>query len=103
MDKKLLLDRDIENLPSPDDAKFFGEVCKDIIEDSNGYHFEKSAWIENGKLKSYHSIDEFFYERHRISQLFYLQIFNSCWRRVSWKKIRLRNRIGASQKRTGSH
>ena len=60
MDKKLLLDRDIENLPNPDDAKFFSEVCKDIIKDSNGYHFEKSAWVENGKLKSYHSIDEFF-------------------------------------------
>ena len=52
MDKKLLLDRDVDSFKNPDDAKFFGEACKDIIKDENGYHFEKSAWIENGKLKS---------------------------------------------------
>ena len=33
MDKKLLIDRDVKSFQNPDDAKFFGEVCKDIIKD----------------------------------------------------------------------
>lgn len=62
MSKKLQVDRDVNSFPNPDDAKFFGEVCKDIIknEDGSGYHFEKSAWIENDRLKSYHSMNDFF-------------------------------------------
>ena len=67
MDKKLLLDRDVKSFINQDDAKFFGESCKDIIKDENGYHLEKSAWIENGKLKSYHPINDFFTKPHDCS------------------------------------
>ena len=65
MGKKLLIDRDISSLVNQDDAKFFGESCRDIIKDENGYHLDKSAWIENGKLKSYHSINDFL-QNHMI-------------------------------------
>ena len=67
MDKKLLLDRDVKSFINQNDAKFFGESCRDIIKDENGYHLEKSAWIENGKLKSYHPINDFFTKPHDCS------------------------------------
>ena len=43
--------------PIDDNTKFFTQ-CKDIVKDETGYRFEKSAWIDNGYLCSYHSIDE---------------------------------------------
>ena len=42
-----------------DNTKFFTQ-CKDIVKDETGYHFEESAWIDNGYLCSYHSIEELF-------------------------------------------
>lgn len=54
--KELKTKREIKE-PIDDNTKFFTQ-CKDIIKDETGYHFEKSAWIDNGYLCSYHSIDE---------------------------------------------
>lgn len=54
--RELKTKRKIEE-PVDDNTKFFTQ-CKNIIKDETEYHFEKSAWIDNGYLCSYHSIDE---------------------------------------------